>query len=384
MNPPPRLTIVGGGLAGTEAAWQAAERGVEVDLFEMRPARTTGAHVTGDLAELVCSNSLGSDLPDRAGGLLKREMELMGSMLLPCARAASVPAGGCLAVDRAAFSAAVTAKLERHPRIRIVREEVATIPDGPCVLASGPLTSPALSAALAAFGGEEHLFFYDAISPIVAEESIDMDLAFRASRYNRGDQAGGDYINCPLDRGEYEAFVAALVAAERIELESFERDIDAGVNAGLHTFFEGCLPVEIIASRGEDALAYGPMRPVGLDDPRTGRWPAAVVQLRQDNLAGTCWNMVGFQTNLRFPEQRRVFGLIPGLADAEYLRYGQMHRNTFVHAPKLLRPTLQSRRREDVFLRRTDHRGRRLRGQHRHRACWPGSTRPATCAANRP
>lgn len=343
------LIVIGGGLAGTEAAWQAAERGISVTLYEMRPLRTTGAHISNDLAELVCSNSLGSDLDDRAGGLLKREMEKMGSMLMPCARVAAVPAGGCLAVDRKAFSAAVSDKLEAHPNITIVRDEVASIPDTPCILATGPLTSPAMSDSLAAFAGEEHLFFYDAISPIISEESIDMDLAFRASRYDRGEQEEGDYINCPLNREEYAAFIEALLAAERIELESFERDIDSGVKAGLHTFFEGCLPVEIIASRGVDSLAYGPMRPVGLTDPRTDRWPAAVLQLRQDNIAGTCYNMVGFQTNLKFPEQKRVFGMIPGLANAEYLRYGQMHRNTFLHAPKLLRPTLQSKKRDDLL-----------------------------------
>lgn len=343
------LTIIGGGLAGTEAAFQAAERGVKVTLFEMRPHQQTGAHTTNDLAELVCSNSLGSDLPDRSGGLLKVEMERLGSLLMPCARRAAVPAGGCLAVDRAAFSAEVTKALDDHPNITIVREEVTEIPDTPTIIASGPLTSPALSTALATFGGEDHLFFYDAISPIVSEDSIDMDLAFRASRYGRGENEEGDYINCPLNHEEYEHFVNELVAAERIELESFEADIDSGVRAGLHAYFEGCLPIEIIAARGPKSLSFGPMRPVGLDDPRTGRWPAAVLQLRQDNLAGTCFNMVGFQTNLKFPEQKRVFALIPGLANAEYLRYGQMHRNTFIHAPKLLRPTLQARVRDDLF-----------------------------------
>ena len=344
-----RLTIIGGGLAGSEAAWQAAERGIDVDLFEMRPVKETGAHLTGNLAELVCSNSLGSALPDRASGLLKNEALLMGSLLLRLAREHAVPAGGCLAVDRLGFGGAVTRAIETHPRIRLIREEATAIPDGPAILASGPLTSPALADALAKLGGEEHLFFFDAIAPILAADSIDMTKAFRASRYGRGEQEEGDYINCMLDRAQYEHFVAELVKAERIPLESFEAQIDQGVKAGLHTFFEGCLPVEIIARRGPDSLAYGPMRPVGIRDPVTGKRPHAVLQLRQDNLAGTCYNMVGFQTNLRFPEQKRVFGLIPGLENAEYLRYGQMHRNTFVNAPQLLDATLRFRKRPDVF-----------------------------------
>ena len=345
-----RLTIIGGGLAGSEAAWQAAERGVDVDLFEMRPVKTTGAHLTGNLAELVCSNSLGSALPDRASGLLKNEALLMGSLLLRLAREHAVPAGGCLAVDRLGFGGAVTRAIETHPRIRLIRAEATAIPDGPAILASGPLTSPALADALAKLGGEEHLFFFDAIAPILAADSIDMTKAFRASRYGRGEQEEGDYINCMLDRVQYEHFVAELVKAERIPLESFEAQIDQGVKAGLHTFFEGCLPVEIIARRGPDSLAYGPMRPVGIRDPVTGKRPHAVLQLRQDNLAGTCYNMVGFQTNLRFPEQKRVFGLIPGLENAEYLRYGQMHRNTFVNAPQLLDATLRFRGRPDLFM----------------------------------
>ena len=343
------LTIIGGGLAGSEAAWQAAERGIQVDLYEMRPSRSTGAHAGGDLAELVCSNSLGSHLPDRAGGVLKYEMEQLNSLLLRCARETAVPAGGCLAVDREAFSSTVTRKLEAHPRLRILREEVTALPDGPCIVASGPLTSPALSEALAEFSGDEHLFFYDAISPIVKRDSINMELAFRASRWNRGEQEDGDYINCPLNREQYATFVEALLEAERIELESFETEIDRGIRAGVHQVFEGCLPIEILAARGPDALRYGPMRPVGLDDPRTGRWPYAVLQLRQDNLAGSCYNMVGFQTNLRFSEQKRIFGMIDGLADAEYVRYGQMHRNTFLHAPKVLYPSLQAKARHNLF-----------------------------------
>lgn len=344
-----QLTIIGGGLAGSEAAWQAAERGVTVALYEMRPARTTEAHAGEDLAELVCSNSLGSDVVDRPSGLLKAELRRMGSLLLDCADATAVPAGSALAVDREAFAARVTERLQAHPNIRIVREEVTQLPDGPTVIASGPLTSEALSTALARLSGDEHLFFFDAISPIVAADSVDMDIAFRQSRWDRGEDAAGDYINCPLNRDEYEAFVDALLAAERIPLKSFEQAIESGVKAGVHRFFEGCLPIEIIASRGRDALAYGPLRPVGLTDPRTGERPHACVQLRQDNLAATLYNLVGFQTNLKFSEQKRVFGLIPGLANAQWERCGQMHRNTFLSAPRLLQPTLQFRERADLF-----------------------------------
>lgn len=343
------LTVVGGGLAGSEAAWQAAERGLSVRLYEMRPKLETGAHVTGDLAELVCSNSLGSDLPDRASGLLKNELRRMGSLLVRLAEETAVPAGGALAVDREGFAAAVTRELETHPRIEIIREEMPNIPDGLAVIASGPLTSSKLSQAIAALSGEQHLYFFDAISPIVSLESVDMDIAYRASRYDRGEEEQGDYINCPMTKDEYETFVNALLEAERIELKSFERELEQGVRAGAHTFFEGCLPVEIIAGRGFDSLAYGPMRPVGLIDPRNGKRPYAVVQLRQDNLAGTLYNLVGFQTNLTFPEQRRVLRLIPGLANARFERYGQMHRNTFIHAPKLLRPTLQFHERDGLF-----------------------------------
>jgi len=343
------IQVIGGGLSGSEAAWQIAERGLDVALYEMRPKVETGAHTTSDMAELVCSNSLGSNQPDRAGGLLKQEMETLGSMLIPAAEKTSVPAGGCLAVDREAFAREVTARLEAHPKINIIREEVKEIPEGLCVMATGPLTSKAMSDSLAHFGGQEHLFFYDAISPIIEVDSIDMNLAFKASRWDRGEQEEGDYINCPLNKEEYYAFVEALSSAERIHLESFEQDIDKGVKAGVHTFFEGCLPIEIIAQRGPESLRYGPMRPVGLDDPRTGKWAYAILQLRQDNLAGSCYNMVGFQTNLKFPEQKNVFAMIPGLANAEYLRYGQMHRNTFVNAPELLLPTLQAKKREDLF-----------------------------------
>jgi len=341
------LTIIGGGLAGSEAAWQAAECGLDIRLYEMRPQVTTGAHETTDLAELVCSNSLGSNLPDRASGVLKNELRRLGSMLLECAEASALPAGAALAVDRTLFARLVTERVQSHPRIQVVRAEATEIPSTPAIIASGPLTSARLSESLAALNGEGHLYFFDAIAPIATSESINMQVAFRASRYGKGDQDDGDYINCPFDREQYQAFVAALQSAERIELRSFEEAIKGGVKAG--TFFEGCLPVEVIAERGVDSLAFGPMRPVGLDDPRSGRRPHAVVQLRQDNLVGSLYNLVGFQTNLKFPEQKRVFHLIPGLENAEIVRYGQMHRNTFLASPKILRPTLQHKSRDELF-----------------------------------
>src|SRR5574339_409088 len=341
------LIVIGGGLAGSEAAYQAAQRGLKVRLYEMRPSLQTGAHQTQDLAELVCSNSLGSNLPDRASGLLKDELRILGSMLLECAEAASLPAGGALAVDRELFAHLVTQRIEAHPNIEVIREEMRAIPDSPCVIASGPLTSPALSEAIARLTGEEHLFFFDAVAPVVHADSINLKIAFRASRYGTGEQNEGDYINCPFTKEEYYAFVEALLQAERIELRAFEAAIRSGVKAG--HFFEGCLPVEIIAERGVDSLAFGPMRPVGLRDTRTGKRPFAVVQLRQDNLAASLYNLVGFQTNLKYSEQKRVLRLIPGLEDAEFLRYGQMHRNTFIASPKLLRPTLQHIRRDDLF-----------------------------------
>jgi methylenetetrahydrofolate--tRNA-(uracil-5-)-methyltransferase len=341
------IIVIGGGLAGSEAAWQAAQHGLKVRLYEMRPSNPTGAHLSGDLAELVCSNSLGSNLPDRASGVLKNELRSMNSMLLDCAEEAALPAGAALAVDREKFAKLVTAKIQSHANIELVREEVKEIPDTPTIIASGPLTSESLTKSIAALSGEEHLFFFDAIAPIVHADSINMDIAFRASRHDKGDLDEGDYINCPLNKEEYYQFVEALQSAEKIELRSFEESIKEGVKAG--HFFEGCLPVEIIASRGIDSLAFGPMRPVGLTDPRTGRWPYAVVQLRQDNIAGSLYNLVGFQTNLKFPEQKRVLRMIPGLEKAEFERYGQMHRNTFIASPKLLRPTLQHITRDDLF-----------------------------------
>jgi methylenetetrahydrofolate--tRNA-(uracil-5-)-methyltransferase len=343
------VTVVGGGLAGSEAAWQLAERGHHVRLFEMRPKIETGAHTTQQLAELVCSNSLGSQLPDRAPGVLLAELEYMGSMLIECARNAELPAGGALAVDRSVFAAKVTERLDSHPQIDIVRREMQTIPDGISVIATGPLTSPKMSEELARLSGEEHLYFFDAISPIVEADSIDRSITFRGSRYGRGVKEEGDYLNCPMTEAEYVDFVQALISAERIPLRSFESAISDGVRAGMHRFFESCLPLETLAERGGKTLAYGPLRPVGLQDPRTGKRPYAVVQLRQDDLAGDLYNLVGFQTNLRYGEQRSVLRMIPGLERAQFARYGQMHRNTFMNSPKLLQPTLQFRGREELF-----------------------------------
>ncbi|MFZ6031389.1 MAG: methylenetetrahydrofolate--tRNA-(uracil(54)-C(5))-methyltransferase (FADH(2)-oxidizing) TrmFO [Chloroflexota bacterium] len=366
------LTIIGGGLAGCEAAWQAAQRGVRVCLYEMRPAVATGAHAGADLAELVCSNSLGAMQADRASGVLKSEVERLGSLLLRVAVETAVPAGGALAVDREAFARKVTQAVEGHTNIQVIRAEAAEIPSTPAIVASGPLTSPALTRAILAFTGQEQLYFFDAIAPIVHIDSVDMTIAYRASRYGRHSAAKasleaalvepagsgpvevdageeGDYVNCPLTKDEYDTFIDALLSAERIALKDFELALEGGVRAGAGHFFEGCLPVEILARRGRDSLAFGPLRPVGLRDPRTGKRPYAVVQLRQDNLAGTLYNIVGFQTNLTFPEQRRVLRLIPGLQNAEFARYGQMHRNTFIFSPALLRPTLQTVARDDLF-----------------------------------
>lgn len=335
------VDVIGGGLAGSEAAWQIAERGVPVRLYEMRPNLYTPAHRTGWLAELVCSNSLGSDLPDRAPGLLKAELRRLGSLLMRCADESVVPAGGALAVDRDLFAQRVTRAITQHPLITQVTAEVKHIPDGPTIIASGPLTATALAHQIAELVGEQHLYFYDAIAPTIHAESIDTTIAFRASRYGRGEDAEGDYINCPMTEEEYAQFVDALLDANVIELRDFEREDPH--------FFEGCLPVEQIAARGRQSLAFGPMRPIGLKDPRTGRRPHAVVQLRQDNLAGTLYSMVGFQTNLRWEDQRRVFRMIPGLENATFARYGMMHRNTFLNSPVHLRPTMQYRHRDDLL-----------------------------------
>ena len=333
------IVIVGGGLAGAEAAWQAARRDVRVVLCEMRPVVMTPAHRTAQLAELVCSNSLGSNLPDRAPGLLKQELRFLGSLIVACADATAVPAGGALAVDRDAFAQAVTERIEAHPLINLRRQEVKALPsEGVVVIATGPLTSDSLAQEIARLAGQEHLYFYDAMAPIVALESLDMQRVFRASRYGHGDD---DYINCPLTREEYERFVEELAKAETSPLRDFEREDQH--------FFEGCLPVEEIARRGHQALAFGPLKPMGLRDPRTGTRPYAVVQLRQDNLAGTLYNLVGFQTNLKWGEQKRVFSLIPGLENAEFVRYGQMHRNTFLNGPTLLDASLECRLRRGLF-----------------------------------
>jgi methylenetetrahydrofolate--tRNA-(uracil-5-)-methyltransferase len=337
-HPAGRVVVVGGGLAGCEAAWQLAAAGIPVTLHEMRPVVMTPAHTTGDLAELVCSNSLRSDNPANAVGLLKREMEVLGSLVLGAARAAALPAGDALAVDRATFAASIATAIASSGLIEVVRDEVTALPDGPAILATGPLTSPALHAALAELLGERGLSFFDAIAPVVLDESLDHDTLYFASRYGKG--GGADYMNAPLDRERYQTFVAALLAAEKVPLKEFERDFP---------YFEGCLPIEVMAERGPDTLRHGPMKPVGLDDPRTGRWPHAVVQLRRDDLAATQWNLVGFQTRMTIPAQQRVLRLIPGLEHAHFARYGMVHRNTFVCAPRHLdtglrlkeRPTLR-------------------------------------------
>jgi methylenetetrahydrofolate--tRNA-(uracil-5-)-methyltransferase len=333
-----RVVIIGGGLAGSEAAWQLARRGVDVDLYEMRPVRPTEAHQTDRLSELVCSNSFRNASLETAVGCLKEEMRRLGSLILAIADRTSVPAGSALAVDRELFAAGVTCAIEGEPRIRIHREEVTTLSENAVtIVATGPLTSPALSSALEGLVGDKHLYFYDAIAPIVAGDSIDMTVAYRASRYGKG---GDDYVNCPLDGDAYYAFVDAVIAAEKVPAKQFERAV----------YFEGCMPIEEMARRGRDTLAFGPMRPVGLTDPRTGMRPHAVVQLRQDDAAATLFNIVGFQTKMTYPEQRRIFRMIPGLAAAEFVRLGSLHRNTFVNAPALLRPTLQLRRAPRVFL----------------------------------
>jgi methylenetetrahydrofolate--tRNA-(uracil-5-)-methyltransferase len=331
------VTVIGAGLAGAEAAWQMAKRGLDVNLCEMRPVRQTPAHHTGDFAELVCSNSLRASALENAVGLLKEEMRRLNSLIMRCADATAVPAGGALAVDRVGFARLVTAALEEHPRVRVQREETAAIPEGgTVVLATGPLTSMAMASSIRQLTGEDYLYFYDAVAPIVSFDTINMDKVFRSSRYDKGEAA---YLNCPMSREEYDAFREALVAAERAPRKEFDKEVH----------FEGCMPVEVLAGRGRDTLAYGPMKPVGLTDPRTGKRPHAVVQLRQDNAAGTLYNLVGFQTNLKWDEQRRVFRMIPGLEEAEFVRHGVMHRNTYINSPVLLEPTFECKKRAGLF-----------------------------------
>ena len=362
-----RVTIVGGGLAGSEAAWQIAGRGIAVTLFEMRPVRPTAVHKTDALAELVCSNSFRGDKLDNAVGLLKEEMRRLSSLVMRAADEARVPAGAALAVDRERFSQAVTAAIASHPLITVRREEVTSIPspgEGPVIIATGPLTSDALSADIAALVGASHLYFYDAISPIVLADSIDMTKVYRASRWSRSlrgpehtkkgdnrhfsqikgtacasDTQDGDYLNCPFTRDEYERFYAALMDAEKAGVHEFDQP----------RFFEGCLPIEVMASRGVDTLRFGPMKPVGLPDPRTGREPYAVVQLRQDNIAGDHFSLVGFQTQMKWGAQAEVLRLVPGLEQAEFVRFGMIHRNTYVNSPTVLRETWQTRMRDDLL-----------------------------------
>ena len=318
------VKVIGAGLAGCEAAWQLANRGIPVTLYEMKPKKMTPAHHSADFAELVCSNSLRGDRLENAVGLLKEELRRLDSLILGCAEATRVEAGGCLAVDRGGFSKMVTEKIRSHPRITVVEEEVTAIPEGPVIVATGPLTSDALSKAIGEYFGETgYLHFFDAAAPLVTAESIDMDLAWWQSRYDRGTP---DYVNCAMNREEYEAFWQELTTAQEAEVHGFE---DKNV-------FEGCMPVEVMARRGIDTLRYGPLKPVGLKDPRTGKEPYAVVQLRQDNAAGSVFNLVGFQTHLKFGEQKRVFSMIPALKNAEFVRYGVMHQNTFLQSPKLL------------------------------------------------
>ena len=326
-----KVKVVGAGLAGSEAAWQLAQRGVAVELYEMKPQKMTPAHHADTFAELVCSNSFRGDRLENAVGLLKEELRRLGSLILTCAEATRVEAGGCLAVDRQGFSQMVTEKIRSHPNITVVEEELTQVPEGPVIIATGPLTSDALSEAIGAYFGEDYLHFYDAAAPLVTAESVDMTKAWWQSRYDRGTP---DYVNCSMNKEEYDAFVRELVSAQEAEVHGFE---DKNV-------FEGCMPVEVMARRGQDTLRFGPLKPVGLIDPNTGKEPYAVVQLRQDNSAKSIYNLVGFQTHLKFPEQKRVFSMIPALRNAEFVRYGVMHRNTFLQSPKLLDRFYRDRR----------------------------------------
>lgn len=330
------VTVIGAGLAGSEAAWQIAKRGVKVKLIEMRPVKQTPAHHTDQFAELVCTNSLRSNSLTNAVGVLKEEMRLLDSVIISSADASAVPAGGALAVDRHDFAGRVTERVKNHPLVEVVNEEAVGIPEGPTVIATGPLTSEHLSKALKELTGEASLYFYDAAAPIIETESIDLDKVYLKSRYDKGEAA---YYNCPMTEEEFNRFYDALVSAETVTLKDFEKEI----------FFEGCMPIEVMAKRGKKTLLFGPMKPVGLENPKTGERPYAVVQLRQDNASGTLYNIVGFQTHLKWGPQKEVIRLIPGLENADIIRYGVMHRNTFLNSPKLLRPTYQLKARNDLF-----------------------------------
>lgn len=332
-----KVTVIGAGLAGSEAAWQIASQGVPVTLYEMRPVRQTPAHHTNQFAELVCSNSLRANGLSNAVGVLKEEMRRLNSLILGSADRNAVPAGGALAVDRDGFSGEVTSRLREHPLIEVLNEEVTEIPiDGITVIATGPLTAPDLSKQIQGLLGEEYFYFYDAAAPIIEKDSIDMSKVYLASRYDKGEAA---YLNCPMTEEEFNVFYEALVSAETAELKEFEKEI----------YFEGCMPIEVMMKRGKQTALFGPMKPVGLMNPHTGKLPHAVIQLRQDNAAGTLYNMVGFQTHLKWGEQKRVFQLIPGLENAEFVRFGVMHRNTFINSPKLLKPTYQTQTRDTLF-----------------------------------
>jgi methylenetetrahydrofolate--tRNA-(uracil-5-)-methyltransferase len=346
------VTVVGGGLAGSEAAWQLALRGVRVKIFEMRPAKKSPAHRTGELAELVCSNSLGADRPTSPAGIMKAELRRLGSLIMKCAEEARIPAGGALAVDRKIFSGLVTSAITNSPNIELIRREACEIPEGPAIIAAGPLMSGGIAEGIKNIVGEDYLSFFDAAAPIAALDSVDLTRAYRAGRYGQGD----DYINCPMDKERYEVFCKELVSAERAMRHPLPGTEDKeGKKKQKSRYFEGCLPIEVMAERGIDTLRYGPMRPVGLPDPSTGKEPYSVVQLRRDNASGTLYNLVGFQTNLKWPEQDRVFRMIPALENAEFVRKGVMHENAFVCAPRVLDGFMRPRRdgalyREDLFL----------------------------------
>jgi len=334
----PEIVIIGGGLAGSEAAWQAANRGIRVLLYEMRPERMTDAHTTGDLAELVCSNSFKSNELTNAHGLLKEELRKLGSIIIGIADKTRIPSGSALAVDRKEFSGMVSDAISSHPGIKVIREEISVpLFDVPVIIAAGPLTSEGLVSWIKRTIGDELIYFYDAISPVISSDSINMDIAFRASRYNKG---GDDYLNCPMDRREYEQFYNALIKADKVPAKDFE-DIP---------YFEGCMPIEVLAGRGIETLLYGPMKPVGLKDLRTGEQPYAVIQLRQEDKYGQAYNMVGFQTRLKWPDQRKVFRMIPGLEQAEFLRYGSLHRNTFINSPLILDSSLRLKKVDNIYM----------------------------------